>query len=74
MIMVLDGRKRAFDAGGGETIDTCGTGGDGKSTVNVSTAVSVILASMGHPVVKHGNTAQSGQVGSADILSDWDST
>ncbi len=66
----LDRHKRRFEAPGGDTIDTCGTGGDGKSTVNISTAVSVILASLGCSVVKHGNTAQSGVVGSADILSD----
>ncbi len=66
----LDCHKRKFGASSGDTIDTCGTGGDGKSTVNVSTAVSIILASLGCSVVKHGNTAQSGIVGSADILSE----
>ncbi len=66
----LDRHKLRFEAPGNDTIDTCGTGGDGKSTVNVSTAVSVILASLGCSVVKHGNTAQSGVVGSADILSE----
>jgi anthranilate phosphoribosyltransferase len=66
----LDCHKRRFEAAAGDTIDTCGTGGDGKSTVNISTAVSIILASLGCAVVKHGNTAQSGVVGSADILAD----
>lgn len=62
--------KRPFIVSAHGLVDTCGTGGDGKSTVNVSTAVSLILASMGHGVVKHGNSAQSGKVGSADILAD----
>jgi anthranilate phosphoribosyltransferase len=66
----LNRHKRTFSPGVKGTVDTCGTGGDGKSTVNVSTAVGIILASLGCPVVKHGNTAQSGVVGSADILSD----
>lgn len=70
LALTLDRHKRRFDAGSATTIDTCGTGGDGKSTVNISTAVSIILASLGFSVVKHGNTAQSGIVGSADILSE----
>jgi anthranilate phosphoribosyltransferase len=66
----LDHHKRKFISGSDDAIDTCGTGGDGKSTVNISTAVSIILSSIGCRVVKHGNTAQSGIVGSADILSE----
>jgi anthranilate phosphoribosyltransferase len=68
LVTILNRHKRCFKCSARDTVDTCGTGGDGKSTVNVSTAVSIILASMGFPVVKHGNTAQSGAVGSADIL------
>ena len=68
LISSLDSCKRKFIHGRKKTIDTCGTGGDGKSTVNVSTACSIILASLGYTVFKHGNSAQSGKVGSADIL------
>lgn len=68
LISVLNSYKKKFARDEEKCVDTCGTGGDGKSTVNVSTAVSIILASLGYRVVKHGNTAQSGKVGSADIL------
>jgi anthranilate phosphoribosyltransferase len=51
-----------------ESIDTCGTGGDGKCSLNVSSAVAVVLASIGIHVVKHGNHSHSSLLGSADIF------
>jgi anthranilate phosphoribosyltransferase len=64
-IMRAKCRKVRAPAG---AIDVVGTGGDGKGTLNISTAAALIAASLGVPIAKHGNRAQSSKSGTADAL------
>jgi anthranilate phosphoribosyltransferase len=65
---ILRERMVPFPTGRDDVLDTCGTGGDGAGTFNISTAAAIVAAAAGAAVVKHGNRAASGRSSSADVL------